>query len=498
MPTPQELQNLGQRAAISLIKEMRFLGKLKNEEKLNELLDLPRRDELGFQVIKGKDAAKSDQAKGNFSAELVGLRFCIADGEVQRVNMMDIDHTVPFKYIYAKQEALLSYLNDPNNTGFTEGFLKATASIDSKKISISDYFGRNAANGVVQGTRRFFRLCYNDIDNLLLICHACNIQKGASDSLEWFRKQEPFLGEHFVKAVNEAGGLHDGIIVKKVCKATSDPGDILKIGEFNCRLHDGEGKGLGEFVNDWFESENPGYAQDVVEAYKSIWLELKEIYELQLRSKTSDDEKRRKDTQVASIKLTSMIEAQIKVIEERYQLTTTADVNIPSQSSHSSGDDSIDCKGRIDEVNYKIKQVLSYMHGLKKIQAIIAANDYAIATRENKIELYSYYRTLGIRELDLQKQEKFFNEIVAILQKHYSEKQKFSIDDIKQTIKEVAKKYSLSLQLEEALTREAEKDKEIVRLRTELENEKKRSRPQSDICDNAKSPNKDRPRSPRF
>ena len=188
----------------------------------------------------------------------------------------------------------------------------------------------------------------------------------------------------------------------------------------------------------------------------------------------------------------------ISVIEERYQLTTTADVNIPSQSSHSSGDDSIDCKGRIDEVNYKIKQVLSYMHGLKKIQAIIAANDYAIATRENKIELYSYYRTLGIRELDLQKQEKFFNEIVAILQKHYSEKQKFSIDDIKQTIKEVAKKYSLSLQLEEALTREAEKDKEIVRLRTELENEKKRSRPQSDICDNAKSPNKDRPRSPRF
>lgn len=60
-----------------------------------------------------------------------------------------------------------------------------------------------------------------------------------------------------MKTVNEAGGLHDGIIVKKFIKQSSDPDDILKIGEFNCRLHDGESKWLGEFVYDKFERENP-------------------------------------------------------------------------------------------------------------------------------------------------------------------------------------------------------------------------------------------------
>jgi len=430
MLTPQELQHLGQRTAVSLIKEMRFLGKLKNDSNLNDLLDIPSRDVLGFQVIKGMDAAKSETSKGNFGAELAGLRFCIADGEVERVNMMDIDHTVPFKYIYAKQEALLNYLNDPNNADFTEGFLKATTTIDSKTINISDYFGRNTTNNTVQGTRRFFRLCYNDIDNLLLICHACNIQKGASDSLEWFRKQEPFLGERFVKVVNEAGGLYDGIIVKKVCKATSNPSDIVKIGEFDCRLHDGEGKGLGEFVNDWFESENPGYSKGVVGAYSNIWLQLKEIWELQLKAKAAGDkvigDKAGKEAQLSANKLTDMLDAQIKAVEKHYGLLTkrgeeyTRSSQDSSEKSHSTTDTPEDRRARIKLIDEDTKKLLKYIHAVKKIQSLIRSKDPSLAAILNQDQLYEFLETLNIRGHELRTQKNIFEKVYTKLNSQYA------------------------------------------------------------------------------
>jgi len=444
MLTPQELQHLGQRTAVSLIKEMRFLGKLKNDSNLNDLLDIPSRDELGFQVVKGMDAAKSESSKGNFGAELAGLRFCVADGEVERVNIMDIDHTVPFKYIYTKQEALLDYLNDPNNTDFTEGFLKATATIDSKTINISDYFGRNPLNNAVQGTRRFFRLCYNDIDNLLLICHACNIQKGASDSLEWFRKQEPFLGERFVKAVNEAGGLYDGIVVKKICKATSDPGYIVKIGEFDCRLHDGEGKGLGEFVNDWFENENPGYSKGVVSAYSNIWLQLKEIWELQLKAKAADD-KAGKEAKLAANKLTDMLDAQIKAVERHYGFLTKrreedqSGSQDSSKKSHSTADALEDRKERIKLIDEDTKKLLKYIHAVKKIHSWIGSRDPALAATLNRDQLYEFLETLNIRGHDLRAQKNIFEKIYSQLTEQYATQlqKNPTIDEIKAIIKQV-------------------------------------------------------------
>ena len=439
----QALQTLGEKTAISLIKEMRFLGKLKNDSSLNDLLDIPSRDVLGFQVIKGMDAAKSETSKGNFGAELAGLRLCVADGEVERVNMMDVDHTVPFKYIYTKQEALLDYLNDPNNIDFTEGFLKATATINSKTISISDYFGRNSANNTVQGTKRFFRLCYNDIDNLLLICHACNIQKGASDSLEWFRKQEPFLGDRFVKAINEAGGLHDGIIVKKVCKVASDLSDIVKIGEFDCRLHDGEGNGLGKFVNDWFESENPGYSKSVVGAYSNIWLQLKEIWELQLKAKEADN-KASKEAQLAANKLTDMLDAQIKAVEKHYGLLTKRAEEYQrssqdsSEKSHSTTDTPEDRRARIKLIDEDTKKLLKYIHAVKKIQFLIRSKDPVLAAILDQDQLYEFLETLNIRGHELKVQKNIFEKVYTKLNNQYivQPQKNSTFDEIKAIIRQ--------------------------------------------------------------
>ena len=431
MPTQHEL---GKKTALSLIKEMRFLGKLKQDQNLDDLLDkVPNRDELEFQVISKLDAAKSYKAKGNFGVELAGLRFCVGDGSVERLKMMDIDHTVPFAYLRKKQIALLNYLNDPLKVDFRISFLSVG--------DINDYFKEEA--GIVKGTRRFFRLCYNDIDNLLLICHACNIDKGANDSLEWFRKQEPFLGERFVKAVNEAGGLHDGIIVKKVCKVASDLSDIVKIGEFECRLHDGEGNGLGEFVNDWFERENPEYSKGIVGAYNDIWLQLKEIWELQLKDAVTDD-KKGKDAQTTANKLTSMLDAQIKTVEKHYKLLTKRRKEFQSSSqdssekSHSTTDSPEDRKVRIQLIDEDTKRLLKYIHAVKKIHSLIGNKDPNLAIFLKRDQFYEFLDTLNIRGHEQIVQKNIFDKVYTKLTGYYDTQppQNLTVDEIKAIIKQ--------------------------------------------------------------
>ncbi|MGI9214896.1 MAG: hypothetical protein ACR2HS_04480 [Gammaproteobacteria bacterium] len=448
---------LGEKTALSLIKEMRFLGKLKADRNLDDLFEkVPNRKELGFQVIDKSDAAKSKEAKGNFGAELAGLRFCVGDGSVERLKMMDIDHTVPFAYLQKKQTDLLSVLNDSSRVNFKTGFL----SVDG----INNYFKQDAA--VVKGTRRFFKLCYNDIDNLLLICHACNMDKSDNDSLEWFRKQEPFLGERFVKAVNDAGGLHDGIIVKKVCKVSSDLSDIVRIGEVECRLHDGEGKGLGEFVNEWFEKENPEYSKGIVSAYSNIWLQLQEIWELQLKDAVTDD-KTGKDAQTTANKLTGMLDAQIKRVEKHYKLLTKRGKEFQSSSqdssekSHSTTDSPEDRKARIQLIDEDTKKLLKYVHAVKKIYSDISNKDPALTTILNKTQLYEFLETLNIRGLDLKSQENIFKKVLDQLTERYTQSPKTqTIDEIKDIIRQAVDEENPFYKKWKSAEEIAEKEKE--------------------------------------
>lgn len=110
---------------------MRFLGTLANRSDNDDLIDAPEK-RLDFQIINGEDAAKSDSA-GNFMANVAGLRYCVADGEVGSKGLFDIDHTHAFSDIQKKQKALLIYLNDAVNADFTEGFLSVP--------EINKYFG---------------------------------------------------------------------------------------------------------------------------------------------------------------------------------------------------------------------------------------------------------------------------------------------------------------------------------------------------------------------
>jgi hypothetical protein len=127
-------QKLGHDTALTLIGEMRFLKPPPKRADDDTLIDHDKAnaERPDFQQINKEDVAKSNLA-ADFIANLAGLRYCVGDGQVLPVELFATDHTHAFSAIEKKQAALISYLNDPNNKDFAEGFLSAQ--------DIKQYFG---------------------------------------------------------------------------------------------------------------------------------------------------------------------------------------------------------------------------------------------------------------------------------------------------------------------------------------------------------------------
>ena len=120
---------------------MRFKGPSDRHD-LDDLLSIPARNELRFQIVDQAPAAKTDQSLRELGENVAGLHaFCMADGTLEKMSAFDVDHVIPFKDIHDKQEALLNYLNDPSNRFFADAFLR----IDR----IAKYFGRDAQSGEI-------------------------------------------------------------------------------------------------------------------------------------------------------------------------------------------------------------------------------------------------------------------------------------------------------------------------------------------------------------
>jgi len=394
-------KDLGRQTALTLMGEMRFLGKLVNRDDDNELIDFPEK-RPDFQIIGGEDAAKSNLA-GDFVANLAALRYCVTDGEVVRKQLFDTDHTHAFSDIQKKQKALLVHLNDPANADFAEGFLSAAG--------IAQYFGRHPDKSI-KGTKRFYKLCYNDIDNLLLLCHGCNLRKSAKDSLKWFGEQEPFLGRDFVKAVEKVGGFFDGIIIKKVMEKGADA-HLVKIGDIDCTLHVGDKKvfGMGEFVKKWFEETNPGYREDIIKAYGNVWLSLKAIFETRL----SREGEAAGQTKRESGKLALVLEQSIKAIDDYYEITkkvASSTASSPKSSSQSSSsDDEFDRKSRLEIVDKQVKIVFEQMHDIKKFYKSIAGSGRPVEISKQVVFNLLLDDDHGLYSLEHGKQQAALNEI---------------------------------------------------------------------------------------
>lgn len=398
---------LGKETAESLMLEMKFFRPLVETAGLNELSEIPERRELNFQIVASLPAAKTQAAENNFYANIIGLEYCVATGRVFPIDMFDIDHTIPFVYIRNKQEKLLTHLNAEENVEFARGFL-AVRGIDA-------YFGEDDIN-VIYGTNRFYKLCYNDIDNLLLLCHAANMSKGSHDSLAWFGKQ-PSFGEEFVNAVRDAGGLHDGVITQKICRPTDR---TVMIGDIRCQLHHGRGVGLGKFITEWFEATYPKYTIGIKRAYADIWQKIEGQFNMRLSTNTA---KAKHSCEM----LATVISREVAAITEFYSRPIS---DSQRESSHTSSDCSEENDLRCKLTTMKLSQVLKQMHILKKIKRLIAEHNPEI-TQDIVVELYDCIAPYDIFIAPVEVQDEVLTGIYDGLVQKYKSGSKFTIDEIK-------------------------------------------------------------------
>jgi len=128
---------------------------------------------------------------------------CIAHGDYVDVESLQTDHAQAKEEIQKRQQALVARLN--NDSRFSN-FVMTLDGIDKFFINVKDIY---------YGTLYFYELYFNDIDNLWLICGACNLHKSNQESLAWFKDQWLY-GDEFL---NYVGRLKDvGILTKTQTK----------------------------------------------------------------------------------------------------------------------------------------------------------------------------------------------------------------------------------------------------------------------------------------
>jgi hypothetical protein len=462
-PKKNKAYNQGANVAASLLREMHFLGKIKKNKKTLQLVEIQARSALSFQII-NKNVAPRDKAVAVLGLTLPYLHFCIADGSIESIHKFDVDHAVAFEAIHQKQEYLLNHLNA--NQQFAEGFLGYDEEFNGNKIS--DYFGRDKATNLIKGTRLFFKLCYNDIDNLLLLCHSCNKRKSCKETLAWFEKCEPYLGKSFIKSVKEDGGLHEGIIVKKICKVTNRK--TVNIGGIDCLLHEGSGHGLGTYVSTWFTKKHKNYANRMVISYSKIWGRYQDLNKPILIAENAGNHQLAQKTCAVNVKLSELLSAMIETIKSKFSRYFETQLTV-SQASSSASDDSATLRERVTGFNNTLLKEWKFMHEMKKIIALIAKYDASLLTKENKEAFYRIMRKANISSSDMYTQDMFFKSLAQLIEQKYSitTVKKPSNDDLLQDIEKLSSEFSFAKLKERLDASEAKAKNETERANAEKE-----------------------------
>src|SRR3989338_108934 len=235
---------------------------------VNRLHDtVPTREVLSFQQRDGESIAKTLLGEELIAdeEEMIKLFFCVFHGEFVQSAGTDIDHVFSFHKMREKQIKLLEFINTDRE--FADVFLD--------QPGIEDYFKRDTADGLVKGTSYFFKLCYNDMGNLLLMCHACNIQKSSGDPLDWFKQQDTYFGPKFLESIREKGNYHEGILLGKVYPKDGEHVTLNILGE-DVDLYTGDSYGLGQLAREWFTSQCKSILDSHREFYGKNYRQFKE------------------------------------------------------------------------------------------------------------------------------------------------------------------------------------------------------------------------------
>jgi len=298
-PADPHLAAKAKQAAVVLRVELAF-DKPPTKRDLALCDQPPSRRDLRFKQAGGADAARTVFANELSLSDARKKLFCVMDQAAMPSSSMDIDHVLPFSEIQSRQKKWLAFLN--RNSEFADALLT--------EADMNHFFGK-AADGTMKGTKYFYKVCYNQIDNLWLICHPCNLRKSDLLPIEWFR-QQPRFGQAFIDSLKDKGDdLHEGIIFDRVYHSAAGDPKINVLGRI-ITLPVGDSVGFGQFITDWVVMHHG--SEDAL--FQQFYRENADSFETQLQQveqyKTAGDTRK---AQRELKKLKQMIAAQFEVFK---------------------------------------------------------------------------------------------------------------------------------------------------------------------------------------
>lgn len=344
-PSVPSLQYQARLLAQTLIQEITLNPPASTKKDFELLPEVPLRKDLDFRQTGGVDVPKATLGQ-NISANEGSEFFCSGHGEFALGSGTDIDHVFSYSKIRERQVELLKFLN--SDLDFANIFIK--------EPGIDNFFDITA--GTVQATRYFFKQCYNAIDNLMLLCHACNVKKSGADPLPSF-EEKIFFGPEFIEDMQDRPdvGPKEGIIFPRVY-ATASKECSIKLGGIVFSFYAGDdGVGLGEFARNWFFETS--------ESVLKIHREFKEVNFAALKKDLGT---------VRSMMLSGPTEESKKILERLcssipilfsvYQVFT----KISASTSTSDSEDSSGKRGQQEDAERAMIAVVRLAHVIKKIK----------------------------------------------------------------------------------------------------------------------------------
>ncbi len=150
---------------------------------------------------------------------------CIVHGDYVRVESLQADHLHAKEDIKKRQDELVETLNKDHD--FAEYILKQPG-MDKFFVKYQDNY---------YGSYLFYQVYFNDIDNLWLICGACNLHKSNQNTIEWLKEQWLY-GQEFLDYLGK-------------CSLKESKKCILEKTKDN--------KGLAEVAIEWFWKRHANY-----------------------------------------------------------------------------------------------------------------------------------------------------------------------------------------------------------------------------------------------
>jgi hypothetical protein len=176
---------------------------------------------------------------------------CLAHGDFVRVESLQADHIEAKQQILKRQRSLVSRMNSDKR--FAK-LIKSLSGMD--KFFIKAIIG-NDKKAKWYGTLYYYTLYFNDIDNLWLICQACNLKKSNEKVFTWFQRQWPY-GKDFLNYLQKLSAQRSQN--NKLSKF--DMGIIQRVGK--------DQAGLASAAMKWFWKHHASYISNAKTFFEEV------------------------------------------------------------------------------------------------------------------------------------------------------------------------------------------------------------------------------------